>query len=195
MSDKPQIGIPDDAAYVRFGNLLKELPRQVASVLIDASDPLAEVVRPITIKAWHTALIQAAERGELKGSPLVGGILRGGMGEQVTADSIRSFLELRGFEVVATRPDVPGEMQSRVFQTRKDDLSAVIAQAQERAADPADTSSVWAELQRMADERQVPLLGTDERDIRYTASTGDAKFLTKRALAARLDRARKKKGR
>jgi hypothetical protein len=188
MSDKPQIGIPDDAAYVRFGNLLKELPRQVASVLIDASDPLAEVVRPITIKAWHTALIQAAERGELKGSLLVGGILRGGMGEQVTADSIRSFLELRGFEVVATRPDVPGEPQSRIVQIRRDDLAAAIDLAKARAADPTDTASVWSELLRLARDTHPPLMEVVEGAIKYTNSDGDIKFLTKDALRKRLRR-------
>ncbi len=188
MTGKPQIAVPEDVAFVQFGNLLKELPKQVASVLIDPADPLAEVVRPVTIKAWRTALIQAAERGELKGSPLVAGALHGGMGEQVTADSIRSFLELRGFEVVVGRPE--GEVQSRVVQSRKDDLSAVIAQAQERAADSTDTAGAWLALMQMAEAKVPPLIGIGrgEREIKYTGSDGDTKFLTKDALRKRLRR-------
>lgn len=188
MSDKPKIGIPEDSAYVQFGDLLRELPRRVAEVLIDSSDSLAEVVRPVTIKAWRTALIQAAERGELKGSPLVAGALYGGMGEQVTVDSIRSFLEARGFEVVATRPEHPGEMQSRVIQTRRDDLSAVINQAQARAADSTRTASVWLELIQMGEDKVPPLIGSADGEIKYTGSDGAIKFYRKDALRKRLRR-------
>jgi hypothetical protein len=195
MSDKPKIGIPEDAAYVRFGDLLQELPRRVAEVLIDASDSLAEVGRPVTIKAWRTALIEAAERGELKGSMLVAGALHGGMGERVTSSSIKSFLEARGFEVVMTRPEHRGEAQSRIKQTRRDDLSAVIADASERAADPTHTASVWLALRQMEEDKVPPLIGFADGEIKYTGSDGEVGALSKRALAARLDRERKKTGR
>lgn len=186
MSGKPQIGIQEDAAYVQFGDLLKELPRQVAGVLIDPNDPLAEVVRPVTVKAWRTALIEAAGRGELKGSPLVAGVLRGGMGEGVTVSSIKSFLELRGFEVVATRPDVPGEMQSRIVQIHRDDLSAAIDLAKARAADPTDTASVWSELLRLAGHKHPPLMEVVDGAVKYQASNGNIELFAKENLRLRL---------
>jgi len=193
MSGKPQIGIQEDAAYVQFGDLLKELPRQVAGVLIDPNDPLAEVVRPVTVKAWRTALIEAAGRGELKGSPLVAGVLRGGMGEGVTVSSIKSFLELRGFEVVATRPDVPGEMQSRIVQIHRDDLSAAIDVAKARAADPTDTASVWSELLRLAGDKHPPLMEVVDGAVKYQASTGNIELFAKENLRLRLRGAKAKR--
>ena len=197
MSDKPKIGMQEAAAYVQFGDLLRELPRQVADVLLAAHDPLlAEMDRPRVIRQWRTAIKQAAESGELKGSMLSAGALSGWMlSEEVTADSIRSFLKARGFQVVTTRPEHPGEMQSRVIQTRRDDLSAVIDQAQARAANPTDTASVWLELRQMEEDKVPPLIGFADGEIKYTGSDGEVNALSKRALAARLDRERKKNGR
>jgi hypothetical protein len=192
MSDKPKIGIPEDAAHVQFGDLLQELPRRVADVLLAAHDPLlAEMGRPRVIREWRTALKQAAESGELKGSMLrSAGALSGWMmSEEVTADSIRSFLEARGFEVVAPRPDVPGEMQSRVIGgPRRHDLSAVVDLAKVRAADPTDTASVWPELLRLAGEKRPPLMEVVEGSIKYTKSSGVISFYTKDALRKKLRR-------
>jgi hypothetical protein len=214
MSDKPQIEIPEDAEFVQFGDLLKELPQAVADVLLAAHDPLlADMDRPRVIRHWRTALKQAAEAGELKGSMLSATALSGWMmSEEVNLDSIRSFLEARGFEVVVRRPDGtdpigstpeaggfevvvsppdgPGEAQSRIVQIRRDDLSAVTNMARARAADPSDTSSVWQALMSLAQDKVPPLIGFSDGEVKYTSSDGDIKALSKDALRKRLRRAK-----
>lgn len=102
------------------------------------------------------------------------------------------------FEPLPTQEsiDEPKREISRVnrVQTRTNDLAPIIKLAKQNAANPNDTSSVWAAMVDLAErpeaKRPPPLIGVEGGEIRYQGSTGDIKFLTRAALYKRMKRAR-----
>jgi hypothetical protein len=76
-------------------------------------------------------------------------------------------------------------------RTRTNILDAVISRAQAKAGDPFDTQQVWAELMRMAQQKDppAPLCGVvDTEGVKYEDQKG-VEFFTKDALRKRLKRA------
>lgn len=102
------------------------------------------------------------------------------------------------FEPLPELPPAAQETRTHKTQTRTNDLAAIIERAKQNAANPNDTSSVWAALVRLAElpteKRPAPLIGVEENngrlEIRYQANNGDIKYFTRAALADRLRRAR-----
>lgn len=72
---------------------------------------------------------------------------------------------------------------------RRDDLTAVIEQAQGECTNPFDVASVWARLQVMAEKKVPPLIGSTEEGLQYL-DQGEAAVLNRKALWKRLARAK-----
>lgn len=91
---------------------------------------------------------------------------------------------------------VPGSGQTTTTHTLKtmrgNVLNPVIELARKKALPPANTQSVWAALQRLAEsvDRPAPLLGFAEAEGVKYQDHGGVKFLSKRNLSDRMRRAK-----
>lgn len=79
----------------------------------------------------------------------------------------------------------------KVHFSSTDVLSEVLATAQQRSADPLDTTVVWIALQQLAEQEIFPLKGADEEGIKYLKN-GEPAWFTKDHLRDRLRTQRKK---
>ena len=82
-------------------------------------------------------------------------------------------------------------------ETRRNDLTSVIAKAKEMALSPDDVHSHWASFVELAESpnRPRPLLGfAEEEGVKYQSERG-IKFITKRNFGRRISRASTDKAR
>jgi hypothetical protein len=94
----------------------------------------------------------------------------------------------------AVAPSAPGPAPIRPkLDSRSNDMTAVIEKAINKAADPNDVSSVWAALVALAGspDHPPPLLDASEGEVKYWTGN-ECKFLSKKNLADRLRRRRRK---
>ena len=75
---------------------------------------------------------------------------------------------------------------------RKSATSAFLEEAIKRAGGFDNSALIWAELQRMADEKFTPLIGFVDRELKYVAADGDVKFFSRKNLTDSLARKRRR---
>lgn len=110
---------------------------------------------------------------------------------------MEAFLDRQLGKLAVNRPDnkssAPAPVAKHKIKGRSNPLDAVIGQAMKAANTESEWQPIWAELIRTAEGKNppAPLIGYVENEgIKYRSDANDegVKFLTKKALAARIKR-------